>query len=663
MGFECYRIGDLILDAGKQEITRNGSVVSVPRLSFKLLLSLARHAPNVVTTQQLEEEVWEGLVVDRGTVNKRVLLLRKALKEGEGEDPYVAVVRGSGYRLLSQVERIECVNDEAGAEEKSPQDLQNAQSWYQRSADKIRTASFLLLGMVAVVALYDGFREPPIDAFTPGNSGNPLAGGQATATNYSQQSIAVLPFVDLSENQTHQYLGEGISEDVINLLAGMDSLQVAARTSSFAFRESTSTLLEIASRLRVGTILEGSIRYSEERIHVVAQLIDANTGYHIWSQAYDRSFDEVFAVQDDIALNIAHALKLTLGEGDRPDSGKSMTTDMEAFKLYLKGRDLLNDRIQLRTPGLYDALDYFNAALARDPKFSRAHAGVAMVNWLLTSYDTKLVKEDYFENAEASARFALEIDPESIDALGALAAVYSMRSDLERAAKTFDRIRAISRSNSNVLSWEAMLHIRLGYFDELVGPLSSEYQRDPLNEHIAWVLADALIFSGKPQEAIQILKELQYFSHRDYYLALAAIYSGDYETARGLLRDVRMRSGVLSAEFADLLVDALEGAGSKDSVAEKFVLAANNGELDKVVSFEALLMLDSPRAYDLGVDPIKDIGNLHIHAQIWNNWAVEFRRDPRFKEWVNKLGYPEFWRKHKWPDRCRPTGLDGFECI
>jgi hypothetical protein len=124
-----------------------------------------------------------------------------------------------------------------------------------------------------------------------------------------------------------------------------------------------------------------------------------------------------------------------------------------------------------------------------------------------------------------------------------------------------------------------------------------------------------------------------------------------------------MRSGVLSAEFAELLVDALENADSKDSVAEKFVLAANNGELDKVVSFEALLMLDSPRAYDLGIDPITDIGNLHIHAQIWNNWAVEFRRDPRFKEWVNKLGYPEFWRKHKWPDRCRPTGLDGFECI
>ena len=106
MGFECYSIGDLLLDAGTQEVSRDGTVVPVPRLSFKLLLSLARHAPNVVSTAQLEKEVWAGLVVDRGTVNKRVLLLRKSLNEEKDDDPYIAVIRGSGYRLISPVERV-----------------------------------------------------------------------------------------------------------------------------------------------------------------------------------------------------------------------------------------------------------------------------------------------------------------------------------------------------------------------------------------------------------------------------------------------------------------------------------------------------------------------------------------------------------------------------
>jgi len=660
VGFECYRIGDLLLDAGTQEVTRDGTVLQVPRLSFKLLLSLARHAPNVVTTQQLAEEVWEGLVVDRGTVNKRVLLLRKALSGDAGEDPYIAVVRGTGYRLIVPVERVESAPDEP------PQDTATAQSkpgWYRLSSDTVRTAAFWLLGMVAILVLYKGLRESPVDTPEPFAPGTPASTYQAPATPYSPRSVAVMPFVDLSDSQVHMYLGEGIAEDVINLLAGMQGLDVVARTSSFAFRDTNATLSEIASRLRVGTVLEGSIQYSEDRIRVTAQLIDANTGYHIWSQNYDRKFNEVFQVQDDIAFNIAQTLKLTLDENAHPDSAKSMTADMEAFKLYLKGRDLLNDRIHLRTKGLYEALDYFNAAIERDPKFVRAHAGVATVYWLLTSYDPSLDKESYYENAEASAKFALEINPDSTESLGALATVYAMRGDLLQAADLYDRIRAIGGSESNIVFWEAMMHIRLGYFEELIDTLKSEYARDPLNEHIGWVLADALNYSGEPAQAIDILYDLKYFSFRDYYLALASVYIGDFETARRYLRDARMRSGVLPAYYADLLIDALENPGSKDRVADEFVAATTNGELDKLVSFESLLIIDSPRAYDLGIDPRTDFRNVQIIAQIWENWAVEFRRDPRFKEWIRAIGYLDFWKKKGWPDRCRPTGVDDFECI
>jgi len=238
-----------------------------------------------------------------------------------------------------------------------------------------------------------------------------------------------------------------------------------------------------------------------------------------------------------------------------------------------------------------------------------------------------------------------------------------MRGDLQQAADLFDRIRSIGGSDSNIAFWEAMLHIRLGYFEELIVSLSREYEHDPLNEHIAWVLADALIYSGKPLEAIKILSGLQYFSFRHYYLALAEIYVGDYEAARPLLRDTRMRSGILPAVYADLIVDALENPARKEEVAGIIVAASGKGELDKLVSFESLLILGSPHAYDLGIDPDSDIKNAQIIAQVWNNWAVAVRKDPRFKEWVTKIGYLDFWRKNGWPDRCRPTGLDEFECI
>jgi TolB-like protein/DNA-binding winged helix-turn-helix (wHTH) protein/Flp pilus assembly protein TadD len=622
-----------------------------------LLLSLARHAPNVVSTQQLETEVWAGLVVDRGTVNKRVLLLRKALGEDKGTDPYIAVIRGSGYRLVAQVDRIDPSPDIPAQEETARQSL------FQRSSSAIRTTSYWLLGLVAVLALYHGFQNTFFTTAEPSVEGDATTHTHPMLPVYSRNSIAILPFADLSDGQTHQYLGDGIAEEVINLLADMDGLGVAARTSSFAFRDSSSTAAEIAAKLRVGTILEGSIRHSGKRIRVTAQLIDTRTGYHVWSKNYDRTLDEVFEVQDDIAFNIAQSLKLTLDESGEPDSRSATTGDIEAFALYLKGRELFNDRIHLRTEGLLQALDYFSKAVKQDPKFARAHAGIASVNWLLTSYDDSLDKETYFELAEASANFALEFDPVSTDALSALASVHSARGDIEQAAAVFEQIRAIGSNDSNIIHWEAMLHIRLGYFDELIEPLSEVYRLDPLNEHIGWSLAAALNFSGKPAEAASILGDLEHFTYRQYVLGLTAINQKNYPQAREFLRDSRMRSGVLPAVYADLLVDALEDPTLKEAAARKLMSAAGAGELTKLVGFESLLILGSPHAFDLGINPLSDITRIQIHTQLWNNWAVAVRQDPAFKAWVDKLGYVDFWRKHGWPDRCRPTGPKDFECI
>lgn len=656
MGFECYRIGDLLLDAGTQEVSRGETVVQVPRLSFKLLLSLARHAPNVVSTQQLEKEVWEGLVVDRGTVNKRVLLLRKALGENKHNRPYIAVIRGSGYRLIATVDRIDSAPGE------SAQKIFRPQNWYQRSSRVARTVSWLL-GIVALLALYQGFQNTSFESDESIVEGTSVTKAQPVPEVYSQKFIAVLPFVDLSKGKIHQYLGDGIAEEVINILTGMDGLGVAARTSSFAFRDTSLTAMEISQSLKVGAILEGSIRHSGKRIRVTAQLIDTQTGYHIWSKNYDRIFDEVFEVQDDIAFNIAQSLKLTLDESGQPNSRQAITGDIEAFTLYLKGRELFNDRIHLRTEGLRKALGFYTMAIEKDPEFARAHASIASVYWLLPSYDDTLDKAAYFELAEASAKFALEFDPDSTVALSTLASIRSIHGDIEQAAALFERIRAIGSNDSNIVHWEAMLHIRLGYFDELIDPLSEVYRLDPFNEYIGWALATALNFSGEPEKATRILKDLEHFTYRQYVLGLAAINQGDYPAARDLLRDVRMRSGVLPAVYAELLIDALEDPRLAEKTAQAFVAAVKSGDLELCVSFESLLILGSPRAFDLGIDPFNDIARVQIHGQVWNNWGVAVRQDPRFKDWVDSLGYVEFWRKHGWPDRCRPTGPNDFECI
>ena len=227
----------------------------------------------------------------------------------------------------------------------------------------------------------------------------------------------------------------------------------------------------------------------------------------------------------------------------------------------------------------------------------------------------------------------------------------------------FERIRAIGSNDSNIAHWEAMLHLRLGYFEELIIPLTEAYRLDPFNEHIGWSLAAALNFSGKPEQAASILTGLEHFTYRQYVLGLTAINEGNYPQARELLHDVRMRSGVLPAAYADLLVDALEDPALVEETALKLVSAAETEDLQACVSLESLLLLGSPHAFDLDVDPLSDITRIQILAQVWNNWAVAVRQDQRFKDWVEKLGYPDFWRKHGWPDRCRSTGPSDFECI
>jgi len=640
-----------------QVVKRGETVVPMPRLSFRLLLALARHAPNVVSADQLEKEVWEGLVVDRGTVNKRVLLLRKALGEGKEGEPYITVIRGTGCRLVVPVERLDSAADETGLDTTAGYRREQAKSWFSGNS------LYWILGIVTVLALYHGSQTTMSRNEAPEPAGTGMTDIQVPAMPISQDSIAVLPFVDLSDGQTHQYIGDGIAEEVINLLARMDGLEVAARTSSFAFHDTRLTALEIAPRLRVGKILEGSIRLTDDQIRVTAQLIDVQTGFHIWSQDYDRAFDEVFEVQDDIAANITQSLKLTMDESDTIGSRRATTGNFEAFELYLQGREIFNNRIKLRAAGLHEALEYFSQAVAKDPGFARAHASIALASWVITAYDQTLDKEDYFQRSEASANYALELDPRSTDALGALASVYAARGDVDRAIILFERIRIIGANESYLTHWEAMLRMRLGYFEELIEPLTRLYRLDPLNEHIGWSLAATLNFSGEPSMAVEILEGLEHFTFRQYALGLCALNDRDYSQARELLRGVRMRSGVLPADYADLLVDALEDPARIVRVVGTILAAVEQGELDKLAAFEVLLMLGSPAAFDLPIDPNQDVDRKQILAQVWNNWGIVLRQDWRFKEWLTDLGYRDVWRKHGWPDRCKSTGADSFECI
>lgn len=653
---EHYRIGKLELNAGTQEVTRDGEIVPLPPLSFALLLTLARHAPNVVTTRELEEEVWSGLVIDRGTINKRVVLVRNALRAAGCKNDYISVVRGTGYRLAVPVHNVDDRDQHAVVTE--------------QNAPEVSSSAQPLLGrlgwvLLAVLLVLSGFMVS--QRFQPhGQTATVLEEAGSNAGQWrgfsGASSIAVLPFVESDDNLGDAYFAEGIAREILRRLEAIEALDVASSSSSFELRGSSLTSAEIGVKLGVETLLTGTVHRETGRLILMTSLLDAASGRVIWANSFDRPVEEVFKVQDLIADAVASSLKVPRGNEDRAVANVS-TTNIEAYALYLKGRSLLDERIDAGAPPLFDALESFRTAASLDPNFVHAHVGIASASFLVPAYDKQANGEEWLERAEASARYALDLDADSPEALGVLAAIVSWRGDPLRAAGLFELALDMGNRDSNVLHWHAMLATSMGYFDSLVAGLSEAYRLDPLNQLLGCSLAGSLNFSGQPDQALVILGGMTRFSRRDLSAAVAHLYLGDWPQARELLRGIELRMGSLPPGFADLLVDALEDPTRRAFTETAFLEGARNDELPALVAFEALLVMGSPRAFDLEPELAGTYFEHRLPEAVWHNWGVELRQDPRFKGWVRALGYDQHWRKYGWPDRCRPTGINDFECI
>jgi len=658
MSTEIYRIGNLLLNAGTQEVTRDGAPVPLPPLSFSLLLTLARHAPNVVTTAELEAEVWSGLVIDRGTINKRVVLVRKALQKAGCEQDYIAVVRGTGYRLAVPVSRP---GEDGALSEQAPADDARRTDTAGRSTPPSYLGWGLTLLAILVLALLLG-----LHLLEPERGVGPdalAAAEEELATGYSgADSIAVLPFEQPGAEGKDAYFAEGVSREVIRLLGELPSLRVASSASSFGLENSDLSSAEIGERLGVDTLLTGTVHTEGDRIIVMASLLHADSGRTLWADSYDQPAVEVFRIQGDIAGRVASALRLP----DMPDPTMregAVTASIDAYTLYLKGWSQVGERMARGAPALHEALESFQAAVGLDPRFVRAHVGTAAASFLLPSYDDAAERDHWLERAEASARLALDLDPTSSEAMGVLAAIVSWRGDPLRAAGLFDRAMELGSHDANVLHWHAMLATSMGYFEALLPELRDAYRLDPLNQLLGCSLAGSLVFSGQPDEALRVLEGMDRFSRRDLATAVSHLYLGNWMAAREMLRGVELRMGLLPARYADLLVDAFENPPRRAFVEQAFLDGVRAGDLPALVAFEALLVLGSPRAFDLEA-PLEDTFFEHrLPEAVWHNWGVELRQDPRFKRWVRALGYDQHWRKYGWPDRCRPTGLNDFECV
>jgi TolB-like protein/tetratricopeptide (TPR) repeat protein len=302
-------------------------------------------------------------------------------------------------------------------------------------------------------------------------------GAQAPAmTAITDKSIAVLPFVDMSEKRDQEYFGDGMAEEIINMLAQVPNLHVPARTSSFFFKGKSTKIADIARELGVTNVLEGSIRRSGDKIRVTAQLVRADNGYHLWSQTYDRPLDDMFKLQDEIANAVVQALQISLMGGPLTRQ-KGGTQNLEAYQLYLRARNSLGENT---VSSLTAAREGFKQAIKLDPDFALAWAELSRDTLLLTNADVLSSREGY-ELARQQAQRALQVSPDLAEAHATLSNIHRNYDWDWAAAEAEVRLALASDpTNPTALMRAGQLAYTLGRWDDAERQLRLAMVRDPL---------------------------------------------------------------------------------------------------------------------------------------------------------------------------------------
>jgi TolB-like protein/Tfp pilus assembly protein PilF len=336
-------------------------------------------------------------------------------------------------------------------------------------------------------------------------------------------SIAVLPFDDYSEGKDQDYFSKGIAEEILNLLAKTNALRVAARTSSFAFGDSDLDIREIGEKLEVGTVLEGSVRKAGPTIRITAQLIDVENGYHLWSETYDRDFKDIFKIQDEIAAAILASLKVhLLGDESMPEHAAAQrTVDMDAYNAFLIG----NERMALRTrEDIEAARGKFEEAIRIDPDYAPAHVQLAHA-WLLLEQDKyggkDIDKNDVDAIVAPHLAKALELAPESPEAIAVNGYHHLRRFRYQEAADAFDRAITLNPNYALAYSWRADTAFEQERFLDMLADKEKAYALDPMSLEISADLAFEYRSFWRPKDAERVINRM-FDLHPDHPLAYDA---------------------------------------------------------------------------------------------------------------------------------------------
>ena len=478
---------------------------------------------------------------------------------------------------------------------------------------------------------------------------------ESSETPVDNLSIAVLPFADLSPGGDQEYFSDGIAEEILNVLVRIEGLKVASRTTSWGFKGQESLGIPfIAEKMNVRHVLEGSVRKSGETVRITAQLIDADTDQHLWSETYDRTLtaESVCEVQDDIAQAIVEQLGIIM-EGDAVVPGHAADTkNINAYELYLEAWQLFVERRSLPR-----AIGLFEQAVATDPGFARAWAGLAAIYNIAPGWG--ILDRDYNTLAREAAETAIRLSPElSLPyAVLALGATQDWPVDFEQSLALFDEALARNPKNTTAYLWRMIVYLDLGYFDRAERDGRQCLEIDPAYDICRSFNALAALFSGDTAQALEIHESALrrgFHGNIDPFLYLYAA-TGRERTALVALASHNAGRGIHKAtayEYRALTDPTFDYKAEKSLIRQAYFQAgATEPAWDETHPNYLFLygQYDQIRRIDL--------------PYWWFPYPLEFHDSPHRKRLMRETGLPEYWRKHGFPPQCKPVGEDDFECV
>jgi len=621
----AYRLGEWTIRPQHACIERGDEVVHLKPKPMAVLECLRRAVGEVVTRDELFESVWPGGVVSDATLTQCIVELRRAFSDSAQTPQVIKTIPKVGFCLIPPIEELQ----ESGMSE----DRENpGKQWFSK-----RIGAFSAALVIAALAIGTWWYQRDVI----------VSVSDATVQESGiTPSIAVLPFVNMSDEPGNEYFVDGLTEELQILLAEIPQLKVSARTSSFAFRNKDVTIAEIARTLNVAHLLEGSVRKSDKRIRISVKLIEAQSGFELWSQSYDRTLDDIFAVQDDVAAAVVGALRISL----MSEPPRLRETDAEVYSLYLQGKYFHNLRGK---ENLEKAVSAFNQALAIDPDYAPAWIGISWsyevqsryryrpraqgvslareaaeralaindsmaVAWSSVAYLKKNYDWDW-QGAEADMEKALQLEPNNANVLGGAASLASSLGQLDKAIELFERVVALDPLGLSGLMALGNRYRAGGRYDEALEKYNQVLVLNPEHPWAHRGIANTYLDHGNPELALTEINKLSSVSRK--YLSIKA------EVLFTLGGEVK--SQAMTNEY-------LETTAQNDPLGMA-VIYAWRGENDS--AFKWL-----EEAFEQRTRSLSNI--------LWNTDIAPLESDPRYPAFLDKLGLLEYWE-------AMPTGKEG----